>query len=80
MLDQAAGLIERHGWHVIAEVGVGVVLLVFGILYFAQLIRGRAQAVTCPSCGRLSSRAHVECPRCGARLAASDRVLERPET
>ncbi|MGH2740057.1 MAG: hypothetical protein ACRDH6_06220 [Actinomycetota bacterium] len=67
-MDLAAGLIERHGWHVVAEVAIGAVFVSFGVVYLTQLVRGRARAVVCSSCRRVSSRAHAACPRCGAIL------------
>jgi predicted amidophosphoribosyltransferase len=63
-------LIERHGWHVIAELAFLAALLVFTTIYLRALFRGRVRAVTCRSCGRVASRAHRTCPRCGAALEA----------
>lgn len=62
------GLIERHGWHVIAELTVLAVATLFTIVYLAALVRGKVRAVSCPSCGRVVSRANPTCPRCGASL------------
>jgi predicted amidophosphoribosyltransferase len=63
-------LIERHGWHVIAEMAFLIALLVFTVIYLRALFRGRVRSVTCGSCGRVSSRAQPRCPRCGAPLEA----------
>ena len=63
-------LIQRHGWHVIAELAFLAGLLVFTAIYVRALLRGRVRAVTCPSCGRVTSRAQERCPRCGAALEA----------
>lgn len=63
------GLIERHGWHVIAELTALAVITVFTVFYLSALIRGRVRAVTCPRCGRVASRAHATCPRCGHSFA-----------
>jgi predicted amidophosphoribosyltransferase len=60
-----AELIERHGWHVIAELGVLAVVTVFTVIYLAALFRGKIRARSCPSCGRVLSRADARCPRCG---------------
>jgi predicted amidophosphoribosyltransferase len=65
-----AELIREHGWHVIAELLVLALVTVFTIVYLTALVRGRVRAVTCPSCGRVSSRANPVCPRCGAPLEA----------
>jgi predicted amidophosphoribosyltransferase len=59
------GLIERHGWHVIAELAVLGVVTVFTVIYLAALVRGKVRATSCPSCGRVVSRADARCPRCG---------------
>lgn len=58
-------LIERHGWHVIAELAVLAVAAVFTVVYLSALLRGKIRAGSCPSCGRVVSRADVRCPRCG---------------
>ncbi len=63
-------LLERHGWHVIAELAVLAVVTVFAVFYLGALIRGRVRAVPCPRCGRVASRAHQRCPRCGQPLGA----------
>jgi predicted amidophosphoribosyltransferase len=63
-------LIERHGWHVIAEMAFLAGVLVFTAIYLRALFRGRVRSVTCRACGRVASRAHQRCPRCGAALEA----------
>jgi uncharacterized OB-fold protein len=63
-------LIERHGWHVIAELAVLAVVTVFTVVYFAALLRGKVRAASCPTCGRVVSRADARCPRCGTSLEA----------
>ena len=67
MIDLGA-LIERHGWHVIAELAVLAVVTVFTAIYLAALLRGKVRAHSCPSCGRVVSRADPRCPRCGTAL------------
>jgi predicted amidophosphoribosyltransferase len=64
-------LIERHGWHVIAELAVLAVVTVFTVIYLAALVRGKVRAHSCPSCGRVISRADARCPRCGTSLEAA---------
>lgn len=61
-------LIQRHGWHVIAELTALALMTVFTVLYVTALVRGRVRATACPACGRLASRAHERCPRCGQPL------------
>jgi predicted amidophosphoribosyltransferase len=63
-----AELIREHGWHVIAELAALALFTVFTAIYVTALIRGRVRAVTCPSCGRVASRANPTCPRCGTPL------------
>ncbi len=63
-------LIREHGWHVIGELAVLALVTVFTAFYVVALFRGRVHGVTCPACGRLSSRMHRRCPRCGEALAA----------
>jgi predicted amidophosphoribosyltransferase len=63
-VDTLARLIERHGWHVIGELTALVVVTVFTVSYVIALIRGRVQALVCPTCGRVVSRADLRCPRC----------------
>jgi uncharacterized OB-fold protein len=55
---------------VIAELAFLAALLVFSAIYLRALFRGRVRSVTCASCGRVASRAHERCPRCGAALEA----------
>jgi uncharacterized paraquat-inducible protein A len=64
-------LIERHGSHVIAELSVLGVVTVFTVIYLAALVRGKVRARSCPSCGRVVSRADARCQRCGASLEAA---------
>jgi predicted amidophosphoribosyltransferase len=64
-------LIERHGWHVIAELAVLTMFTVFTVIYLAALFRGKVQATSCPSCGRVVSRGDARCPRCGTSLEAA---------
>jgi hypothetical protein len=64
-------LIERHGWHVIAELAVLAVVTVFTVIYLAALFRGKVRATSCRSCGRVVSRADIQCPRCGTSLVAA---------
>ncbi|MGH2724069.1 MAG: hypothetical protein ACRDI0_07345 [Actinomycetota bacterium] len=62
-------IFQRHGWHVIAELTLLALVTGFTIVYVTALVRGRVRAVPCPGCGRLASRAHDRCPRCGRPLA-----------
>lgn len=70
MTDLGA-LIERHGWHVIAELAVLAGVTVFTVIYLAALVRGKVRPHNCPSCGRVVSRADPRCPRCGTSLEAA---------
>jgi predicted amidophosphoribosyltransferase len=63
-VDTLGGLIERHGWHVIGELAFLALITVFTLFFVVALIRGRVQALVCPECGRVVSRAYVRCPRC----------------
>lgn len=63
-----AELIERHGWHVIGELGLLLLFAVFTIFYVRALVRGNVRAIVCSSCGRVSSRSDPKCSRCGAEL------------
>ncbi len=63
-----AELIQRHGWHVVAELALLALVTVFTAVYVTALVRGRIRAVPCPSCGRVASRADTRCPRCGRPL------------
>jgi predicted amidophosphoribosyltransferase len=57
-------LLERHGWHVIAELAFLALVTVFAVVYLGALFRGRVRAVPCPKCGRVASRSDARCPRC----------------
>ncbi len=70
-MDLIPELIDRHGWHVIAELATLLLAMVVTALWLRALIRGRARPVECSSCGRLTSRASPLCPRCGTPLHAS---------
>jgi predicted amidophosphoribosyltransferase len=71
-MDFLAGLLERHGWHVIGELAVLLAAAVFTFFFVRALLRGRVQAVVCPACGRVASRADPRCPRCGQPLRLGD--------
>jgi predicted amidophosphoribosyltransferase len=64
-------LIREHGWHVLGELAVLVAALVVAVLWVAALVRGRADPPVCSACGRVTSRVHASCPRCGQPLEAS---------
>ena len=64
-------LIREHGWHVLGELAALVVAIIVTIYWTRALVRGRARPVTCPSCGRVASRANPLCPRCGESLRAT---------
>lgn len=66
-----AELISEHGWHVLGELAVLVLAAVVTILWIRALLRGQARPLTCSSCGRVTSRAHATCPRCGESLRAT---------
>ncbi|HEY6414991.1 MAG TPA: hypothetical protein VIX41_02095 [Acidimicrobiales bacterium] len=66
-----AELIREHGWHVLGELAVLVLAAVVTILWILALLRGQARPLTCSSCGRVASRAHTTCPRCGEPLRAT---------
>ncbi|HEV2906751.1 MAG TPA: hypothetical protein VGZ50_05505 [Actinomycetota bacterium] len=70
-MDTLARLIEGHGWHVIGELAALTLATVFTIFYVIALIRGRVQALLCPECGRVVSRANFRCPRCRKPLRAA---------
>ncbi len=59
-------LIREHGWHVLGELTVLVLAAVVAVLWIRALFRGQARPLVCASCGRVVSRAHTACPRCGA--------------
>jgi uncharacterized OB-fold protein len=64
-------LIREHGWHVLGELAVLAVTALVAAYWIRALLQGRARPVVCGSCGRVASRAHASCPRCGERLEAS---------
>jgi predicted amidophosphoribosyltransferase len=64
-------LIREHGWHVLGELAVLVLAVVVTVLWILALLRGQARPVICGSCGRVASRAHGACPRCGQPLGAA---------
>ncbi len=64
-------LIRRHGWHVLGELATLVLAVVVTVMWIRALIRGGARPEVCGSCGRLVSRAHAICPRCGEPLGAA---------
>ncbi|HZA26632.1 MAG TPA: DUF2614 family zinc ribbon-containing protein [Actinomycetota bacterium] len=70
-METLGRLIERHGWHVIGELAVLALLTVFTVFFVVALIRGRVQALACPACGRVVSRADLRCPRCRKPLRAA---------
>ncbi|HEX5948516.1 MAG TPA: hypothetical protein VFZ45_03015 [Actinomycetota bacterium] len=63
-------LISEHGWHVLGELAVLVLAIVITVLWIRALVRGQARPVVCGACGRVASRAHPVCPRCGEPLGA----------
>ncbi len=69
-MDLLPNLIREHGWHVIGEVAVLVLAAVVSVLWIRALLQRRARPVQCPECGRLTSRAHAVCPRCGSPVTA----------
>jgi predicted amidophosphoribosyltransferase len=71
-----AELIREHGWHVLGEIAVLVLATVVTILWIRALFRGGARPLACPSCGRVVSRAHAVCPRCGTSLGPGG--VQRP--
>jgi predicted amidophosphoribosyltransferase len=70
-VDTLGGLIERHGWHVIGELAFLALITVFTLFFVVALIRGRVQALVCPECGRVVSRADLRCPRCRKPLRSA---------
>jgi rRNA maturation endonuclease Nob1 len=64
-VDFLGDLIREHGWHVLGELVVLILAVAVTVLWVAALFRGRARPLACASCGRVISRAHVVCPRCG---------------
>ncbi|HEV3475355.1 MAG TPA: hypothetical protein VG602_08320 [Actinomycetota bacterium] len=69
-MDFLTDLIRGHGWHVIGELAVLVLAAVVSVLWIRALLQRRAHPLRCGSCGRVTSRAHAVCPRCGAPVAA----------
>ncbi len=63
-------LIERHGLHVLGELATLVIAAVVAAYWVRALLQGRARPVVCATCGRVASRGHSLCPRCGEPLAA----------
>ncbi len=70
-MELLSELVRRHGWHVVGEVGALIVATVVTVLWVRSLLSGGARPVTCGACGRLASRAHAVCPRCGEPLGAA---------
>jgi hypothetical protein len=68
-VDFLADLIRQHGWHVLGELTVLVLALAVTVVWVRALFRGQARPLVCASCGRIVSRAHATCPRCGASTA-----------
>lgn len=66
-----ADLIREHGWHVLGELVVLILATAVAVLWIRALLHGRARPVNCSGCGRVASRAHTRCPRCGATLHAT---------
>ena len=65
-MDFLGDLIREHGWHVLGELTVLVLAAAVTVLWVRALLRGQARPLVCASCGRVVSRAHAVCPRCGA--------------
>jgi predicted amidophosphoribosyltransferase len=61
-------LIQEHGWHVLGELAVLVLAIVVTALWIRALVRGQARPLVCGACGRVASRDHAACPRCGRPL------------
>lgn len=66
-----ADLVREHGWHVLGELTVLGLAVVVTVLWIRALLHGQARPVICSGCGRVASRAHPRCPRCGATLRAT---------
>lgn len=64
-------LVRNHGWHVAAELGALVLVIIFAAPHLTALARGRVRAVTSSLCGRVASRAHGRCPACRRPLEAA---------
>lgn len=71
MIELLWNAIRAHGWHVVAELTLFLLIMVFSAIYLVALARGRVGAVVCASCGRLASRAHGRCPRCHRPLPST---------
>jgi hypothetical protein len=69
-MDLVIDLVRRHGWHVLGEVAVLALAAAVTVLWVRALFRGGARPVVC-ECGRVASRAHTACPRCGRPLEAA---------
>ena len=63
-------LIRQHGWHVLGELAVLVLAILVTALWIRALFLGHVRPIVCGSCGRVASRAHGACPRCGEPLTA----------
>jgi predicted amidophosphoribosyltransferase len=68
-VDFLGDLIRQHGWHVLGELSVLVLALAVTLVWIRALLRGQARPLVCASCGRIVSRAHAVCPRCGTPTA-----------
>jgi predicted amidophosphoribosyltransferase len=64
-------LIREHGWHVLGELVVLLLAIVVTALWIRALFQGRARPRICSGCGRVTSRAHAVCPRCGSALSSA---------
>jgi predicted amidophosphoribosyltransferase len=69
-VDLLADLIRDHGWHVVGEIAVLVLATIVAVLWIRALFRGGARPIVC-RCGRVVSRAHTLCPRCGRPMEAA---------
>ena len=67
-MDFLAELVREHGGHVVGELAVLLLAAVVTVLWVRALLQRRARPVSCSRCGRIASRAHGACPRCGARV------------
>jgi predicted amidophosphoribosyltransferase len=70
-MDFLADLVREHGWHVVGELAVLVLAAVVAVLWIRALLHRRARPMTCSRCGRITSRAHAACPRCGSPVLES---------
>jgi predicted amidophosphoribosyltransferase len=64
-------LIREHGWHVLGELAVLVLAVIVTAMWIRALVRGQARPLVCAACGRVTSRAHAACPRCGEPIGAA---------